>query len=102
REGIKRYVDQQGKLWISLAEYYTRCGLFDKARDIFEEAIATIKTIRDFSQIFDAYTQSEEKFIQVKMNQTDLTEEDELELDLRMIRYEDIIERRPLLLSSVA
>lgn len=102
REGIKRYVDQQGKLWISLAEYYTRSGLFDKARDIFEEAIASIKTIRDFSQIFDAYTQSEERLIQLKMNQENLTEDDELELDLRMVRYEDIIERRPLLLNSVA
>lgn len=102
REGIKRYVDQQGKLWISLAEYYTRQGLFDKARDIFEEAIASIKTIRDFSQIFDAYTQSEERLIQYQMNQDDLSVDDELQLDLRMIRYEDIIERRPLLLNSVA
>lgn len=102
REGIKRYIDQQGKLWISLAEYYTRSGLFDKARDIFEEAIASIKTIRDFSQIFDAYTQSEERLIQLKMNQDNLSEDDELELDLRMVRYEDIIERRPLLLNSVA
>lgn len=102
REGIKRYVDQQGKLWISLAEYYTRCGLFNKTRDVFEEAIASIKTIRDFSQIFDAYTQGEERLIQLKMNSTDLTEDDELELDLRMVRYEDIIERRPLLLNSVA
>ncbi|OTF82327.1 pre-mRNA-splicing factor SYF1-like protein, partial [Euroglyphus maynei] len=102
REGIKRYVDQQGKLWISLAEYYTRSGLFDKARDIFEEALANIKTVRDFSQIFDAYTQSEEKLIQIRMNQENLSEEDEIELDLRMIRYEDIIERRPLLLNSVA
>lgn len=102
REGIKRYVDQQGKLWISLAEYYTRSGLFDKARDIFEEAISSIKTIRDFSQIFDAYTQSEEKLIQLKMSKENLDEEDELELDLRMIRYEDIILRRPLLLNSVA
>ena len=102
REGIKRYVDQQGKLWISLAEYYTRSGLFDKARDIFEEALANIKTVRDFSQIFDAYTQSEEKLIQIRMNQENLSEDDEIELDLRMIRYEDIIERRPLLLNNVA
>lgn len=102
REGIKKYIDQQGKLWISLAEYYTRSGLFDKARDIFEEALASIKTVRDFSQIFDAYTQSEEKLIQIKMNNENLTEEDEIELDLRMFRYEDIIERRPLLLNNVA
>ena len=102
REGIKRYVDQQGKLWISLAEYYTRCSLFDKAKDIYEEAIESVKTIRDFSQIFDAYTNSQEKLIQLAMNSKDISEDEELELDLRMIRYENIIERRPLLLNSVA
>lgn len=108
REGIKRYVDQQGRLWISLAEYYTRSGLFDKARDIFEEALASLRTVRDFSQVFDAYTQSEERLIQLKMAAAEeaegeeLSEEDELELDLRMARYEDVIERRPLLLNSVA
>ncbi|KAF7493717.1 Pre-mRNA-splicing factor SYF1 [Sarcoptes scabiei] len=102
REGIKRYVDEQGKLWISLAEYYTRSGLFDKAREIFEEALDSIKTVRDFSQIFDAYTLSEEKLIQIKMQQKDMTEDDEIELDLRMLRYENIIERRPLLLNNVA
>ena len=31
-----------------------------KARDIYEEAIETVKTKRDFTQVFDAYTKFEE------------------------------------------
>jgi pre-mRNA-splicing factor SYF1 len=30
RQGIKRYTDQTGLLWNSLADYYTRSGLFEK------------------------------------------------------------------------
>lgn len=102
REGIKRYSDQQGKLWNSLAEYYTRSGLFERARDCYEEAILTVKTVRDFSQVFDAYAQSEEALINLTMESDSLTDEEEIELELRLARYEDLIERRPLLLNSVA
>jgi pre-mRNA-splicing factor SYF1 len=51
RQGIKRYTDQVGQLWCSLAEYYIRAANFEKARDIFEEAILTVKTVRDFTQV---------------------------------------------------
>lgn len=102
REGIKRYTDQQGRLWNALAEYFTRSCLFEKARDVYEEAIASVLTIRDFSQVFDAYAQSEERLIAPLMEATDATEEDDIELELRLARLEDLIERRPLLLNSVA
>lgn len=102
REGIKRYTDQQGKLWNTLAEYFTRSGLFEKARDVYEEGILKIMTIRDFSQVFDAYAQSEERLINAKMESEEMSEDDDTELELRLARYEDLIERRPLLLNSVA
>ena len=35
REGIKKYVDEVGNLWVKLAEYHIKLGRFDKARDIF-------------------------------------------------------------------
>ena len=41
----------QGKLWISLADYYIRKHQFDKARDIYEEAVKTVMTVRDFGQV---------------------------------------------------
>jgi pre-mRNA-splicing factor SYF1 len=39
RHGIRRYTDEVGKLWINLADYYIKLGLFEKVRDIFEEAL---------------------------------------------------------------
>lgn len=53
RGGLRRFTDMLGKLWCALADYYTRQGNFEKARDIYEEAIETVMTVRDFSQVFE-------------------------------------------------
>ena len=41
-----------------------------QARDIYEEAIQTVTTVRDFGQVFDAYAQFEESMIGAKMETT--------------------------------
>lgn len=75
--------------------------MFDKARDVYEEAISKVMTIRDFSQVFDAYAQSEERITQQLIESEEL-DVDENEIDLRLIRLEHLMERRPLLVNSVA
>lgn len=93
-----------------------------KARDAYEEAIQTVITVRDFSQVFDAYAQFEETMISSKMESmptdgapsaegdlmiqylqsiTLILYTDDLELELRLARLESLMERRPLLLNSV-
>ncbi|XP_023364738.1 pre-mRNA-splicing factor SYF1 isoform X2 [Otolemur garnettii] len=67
RGGLTRFTDQLGKLWCSLADYYIRSGHFEKARDVYEEAIRTVMTVRDFTQVFDSYAQFEESMIAAKM-----------------------------------
>jgi len=104
RQGIKRYSDQVGQLWNSLADYYIRSGNFEKVRDIYEEAIQTVLTARDFSQVFDAYAQFEERMVNARMEtitERGLDEETDLDLELRLTRYEDLLDRRPLLMNSV-
>ena len=106
RSGLRRYTDQVGHLWNSLADYYIRAGLFERARDVYEEAIQTVTTVRDFTQVFDAYAQFEELSLSKKMedmqsSEETPTDEEELELDLFMARFEDLMQRRPLLLNSV-
>lgn len=104
RQGLKRYTDQIGVLWNSMADYYIRGGHFERARDIYEEAIMTVITVRDFTQVFDAYAQFEKNLISSKMEsmeETGASEEDDLELELRLARLENLMERRPLLLNSV-
>lgn len=105
RSGLRRYTDQTGRLWNCLADYYIRSGLFERARDIYEEAVQTVTTVRDFTQIFDAFAQFEELALSKKMELVTDQAEDEHEVtavvELYMARFEDLIERRPLLLNSV-
>ena len=45
RSGIARFSDEVGRLWCALAEFYVRSGAFEKARDVFEEGLATVVTV---------------------------------------------------------
>ena len=102
RTAIKKFTDEVGKLWASLADYYIRRGLFEKARDIYEEGLESVMTVRDFSLIFDAYAAFEENVLSSKMMQEEEEEEEENdEIELRLARLEHLMERRPILLSSV-
>lgn len=44
--------------------------LLFQARDVYEEAILTVVTVRDFTQVFDSYAQFEESMIAAKMETT--------------------------------
>ena len=115
RGGIRRYRDEVGRLWTSLADYFIQKGMFDKARDVYEEGLQSVATVRDFSLIFDALVQFEESLISAKMEREGESEpvapegdgEDFVlrdrgdDLDLRLARLERLMERRPELLSSV-
>lgn len=102
RGGLRRFTDMAGQLWCLLSDYYIRAGHFEKARDVYEEAIQTLTTVRDFGQVFDAYAQFEESMINSKMESISESSKDEdLDLELRLARFEVLMDRRPLLLSSV-
>lgn len=55
--GTRLCTAQVGRLWTSLADYYIRRGMYEKARDVYEEGLTTVVTVRDFSLIFDTLTQ---------------------------------------------
>ncbi|GAB4831286.1 hypothetical protein Ancab_005300 [Ancistrocladus abbreviatus] len=76
RGGIRKFTDEVGRLWTSLADYYIRRKLPEKARDVFEEGMATVVTVRDFSVIFDACSQFEESMLAYKMENLDLSDEE--------------------------
>ncbi|ONK62544.1 uncharacterized protein A4U43_C07F5180 [Asparagus officinalis] len=117
RGGIRKYTNEVGRLWTSLADYYVRRGLYEKARDIFEEGLQTVLTVRDFSVIFESYAQFEQSALAAKLETAgeDEDEEDELankflkgfwlndddDADLRLARFENLFDRRPELLNSV-
>ncbi|KAI9045200.1 mRNA splicing protein SYF1 [Aspergillus affinis] len=108
RSGIERFADQRGKLWAGLATYWITKGNFEKARDVFEEGIVTVMTVRDFTLIFDSYVEFEESIIGSLMDsaatRADNGQSDEdadFDLDLRMLRFEQLMDRRPFLVNDV-
>lgn len=132
RGGIRKFTDEVGRLWTSLADYYIRRGLLEKARDVFEEGMTTVITVRDFSVIFDAYSQFEDSMLSIKLEAMDDSDDDgdeedgedeeedvrmdikklrkslerfwfmdDKDVDLRLARFEHLMDRRPELANSV-
>ncbi|KIW38972.1 pre-mRNA-splicing factor syf1 [Exophiala oligosperma] len=108
RSGIERFADQRGKLWAGLATYWITRGDFERARDVFEEGITTVMTVRDFTMIFDAYVEFEESILQTLMDDASsraakgITDADkDFNLDMRMMRFEHLMDRRPFLVNDV-
>ncbi|CAD6592107.1 MAG: pre-mRNA-splicing factor syf1 [Alectoria sarmentosa] len=108
RSGIQRFADQRGKLWAGLATYWITKGNFERARDIFEEGIITVMTVRDFTIVFDSYAEFEESIIGTLMDaaavRSDRGKENEdadFDLDIRMMRFEQLMDRRPFLVNDV-
>ncbi|KAI9144902.1 hypothetical protein BKA69DRAFT_642735 [Paraphysoderma sedebokerense] len=127
RIGISRYSEAVGKLWVALARWYILKGMFERARDVFEEGIKHVKSVRDFTVIFDAYAEFEEEMVSAKMqmaarrelkmqngkngkrhgeeDEEESSDEDEdideTELDLHLMRLEKLMDRRPFLVNDV-
>mmetsp|Transcript_24442 Transcript_24442/g.35917 ORF Transcript_24442/g.35917 Transcript_24442/m.35917 type:complete len:888 (+) Transcript_24442:79-2742(+) len=110
RSGIARFSDEVGRLWTRLADFYIRLGQFEKARDVYEEAIHAVITVRDFTLVFDAYAKFEESVLMAKMREAEEDQEsgetssEEVvspEVELRLARLEHLMEKRPVMLNSV-
>ncbi|TFK54825.1 hypothetical protein OE88DRAFT_1653335 [Heliocybe sulcata] len=110
RDGLEVYKDQAGRLWSGLATYWIKRGEFDRAKATFEAGMADVMTIRDFTQIFDAYAEFSESLISAMMESIANPDEDEdeedvadteAELDARMKEFEELMDRRPFLVNDV-
>ena len=108
RSGIERFADQRGKLWTSLATYWITKGNFDKARDIFEEGITTAMTVRDFTLVYESYVEFEESIVSNLMSAAATRTEENVvdadaddDLDIRMLRFEQLMDRRAFLVNDV-
>eukprot|EP00977_Amphora_coffeiformis_P003661 scaffold710_cov171-Amphora_coffeaeformis.AAC.30 len=114
----------EGFLWTQLADSWIRRGSFDLARSVYEEGLQKVRTVRDFSLLYDAYLQFEEGMLQAEGDLEDDNEEEGnqareeapgdwdillegtttsklADLELAMARAEHLTSRRPLLLNAV-
>nr|CAD1827748.1 unnamed protein product [Ananas comosus var. bracteatus] len=100
-------------LWNSLADYYSRRGLYAKAREVFEDGLNAVLTARDFGIIFEGYAQFEQSLLAAKLDASD-GEVDNGNLndgefwlnggddtDFLIARIELLFDRRPKLLNCV-
>lgn len=110
KDGLEVYKDQAGRLWSGLATYWIKRGEFDRANSTFETGIASVLTVRDFTQIFDAYVHFTESLLSAMMASLEEPDEDEdeedaketeRELDAKMKEFEALMDRRPFLLNDV-
>ncbi|KAG8752944.1 pre-mRNA-splicing factor syf1 [Ceratobasidium sp. 423] len=107
KDGLEVYKDQAGRLWTGLATYWIKRGDFDRATEAFEIGMSSVLTIRDFTQIFDAYAEFCETLISALMDELASPEDDEdtaeteAELDTRMRAFEKLMDRRPFLVNDV-
>lgn len=112
---------QVGRLWCALADFYVRQGLFERARDVYQEGLESVVTVRDFGLVFTALTHFEEALVEAQIADAGddddegggggvadgddgagfLLEDDGADVELRLERLEWLLARRPLLLSSV-
>ena len=83
RHGIKKYSDEVGNLWVTLANYYIKIGLIEKAREIFEEALEKILTVRDFSLVFNSYLNFEQEMMKYNIFNSEISVDNNLELSCK-------------------
>lgn len=102
RDGIARYTDQQGRLWNTLARHYVHMGMFANARNVYDEAIHKVRTKKDFAEVWEAYTNFEEKYLERLLEQDDLTQEQILDMQIRQASLEELVTNNGLLLNRVA
>lgn len=108
KDGLEVYKDQAGRLWTGLATYWIKRAEFERAVSTFERGLKAALTVRDFTQIIDAYAEFSESVISALVEAlADLDDEDEdkaeteKEADERMRAFEDLMDRRPFLLNDV-
>jgi pre-mRNA-splicing factor SYF1 len=102
RAGVSRFPDDNtGQMWAGLANHFVGLGLFDKARDVFEEGMASCTRVRDFALLWDSYSELEEGLLQALIEGAQEVKDNDVAFDRQHARYESILERRPFLLNAV-
>ncbi|PIA13530.1 hypothetical protein COEREDRAFT_104057 [Coemansia reversa NRRL 1564] len=111
RDGIQRATGRTGELWVALGTLQiVRDGGMQRARDVFEEALRNVQTMRDFALVFDAYAEAAAEAISAAMDveatrvASNIPSGDASNralVDLQLLQLERLMDRRPFLASDV-
>ncbi len=67
RHGVTKFTD-----------HFIRLGFFEKARDVYEEALDAVSTVRDFSLVFDAYSKFVEQLVTATMEKEEGADDEDI------------------------
>ena len=109
KEGLEKFTSQQGLLWSYFATFYVRQGNFERAKAVYREALEVVKSVKDFSLVFDAFAKFQELFIQkkfkrlekIKRNQGKDLEVIQNEINHCLEEFQDLLSKREVLLNEV-
>lgn len=104
KDGLQKFPDQIGKFYLKLTFYFIKRKNLFKARYYFDEGLKTCVSVKDFTMIFDSYTEFEENILTNMSEKLEKVGEDSdlnNELDLRMNVFEKLINDRPYLLNDM-
>ena len=83
RIAIDAFPGRQGEYWNILAMVHAKRGEWQKARDVWWEAIQGVTSVKDFVLVFDSFAKFEETLIELSLAQLEDDEvDDELLVDI--------------------
>ncbi|VEU19982.1 DEKNAAC100485 [Brettanomyces naardenensis] len=103
----KRFPDQMGSFAVELAQYWIARKDFLSVISAFERGLANCLTLKDFTIIYDAYSDFEDSRVEMVSNQLEKLQGNEeagelnLEINILLQRFEDLLARRPFLINDV-
>jgi len=60
KEATEKFPEEASKLWIFRADYYSRMGLFTRAREVFDQSLDVCDTVASFGILYAAYLKFEQ------------------------------------------
>jgi pre-mRNA-splicing factor SYF1 len=104
RDAMDRFKSREGLIWSMFATYFVRKGESDMAKKLYEEALSRVKSVRDFSLVFDAFAMFQEmqlgKLLKRAAKNPDSAEIRE-ESDRLLEAFQALLDRRELFLNDV-
>ncbi|GME80000.1 unnamed protein product [Ambrosiozyma monospora] len=111
-DAILKFPDQMGKFQVKLALYWIKRKLFVQAIDVFETGIKKCITLKDFTMIFDTYSEFQYSRISKLSDKLDKLEsqgkQDEpkakelnSEINILFAKYEELLNQRAFMSNDV-
>lgn len=102
--GLKNYKDQNGIFYAKLIMFFIKTKNYDKVRYYSFQGLRSCTTMKDFTLIFDMYTELEQSIVIELESRLEKTPEDQQllqEANFRMASIEKVLDNRTLMINDM-